>query len=120
MARYVWNTCWQISLCSARPSTLHLPKAAKLEALLNLSTRWAREFKAEYVKHQDVLRRREKRRVQNEQARHCVHDIQSSPWQCQEDLVASETHHEVLQTLTLALQQPCRLAAWHSELDLVT
>lgn len=96
------------------------PKAAKLDALLNLSTRWTREFKAEYVKHQDVLNRRERDRVRNAQARHSVADVQSYVLQWQADLVHSEPHHEVHQALAAALQQPSRLAAWHSELGLVT
>lgn len=94
------------------------PKSAKLDELLNLSTRWTREFKAEYAKHQDVLKRREQRRLQNAQARHSVADIQSYVQQWQADLVHSEPHHEVHQTLALALQEPSRLAAWHSELGL--
>ncbi|MCW6032429.1 HNH endonuclease [Pantoea sp. JK] len=93
-------------------------KSVKLDELLNLSTRWTREFKAEYAKHQDVLRRREQRRLQNAQARHSVADIQSYVQQWQADLVHSEPHHEVHQTLALALQEPSRLAAWHSELGL--
>lgn len=96
------------------------PKAAKLDALLNLSTRWTREFKAEYAKHQDVLNRRERHRVRNAQARHSVADVQSYVQQWQADLGHSEPHHEVHQTLAAALQQPSRLTAWHSELGLVT
>lgn len=96
------------------------PKVDNLDVLLNLSTRWTREFKAEYAKHQDVLIRRERRRVRNTQARHSVADVQSYVLQWQADLVHSEPHHEVHQTLAAALQQPSRLAAWHSELGLVT
>jgi len=96
------------------------PKADSLDALLKLSSRWTRELKAEYAKHQDVLRRREQYRVKNGQARHSVADIQSYVQQWQVDLVPSEPHHEVHQTLSLALQQPPRLAAWYSELGLVT
>ncbi|MFZ3391222.1 hypothetical protein [Buttiauxella gaviniae] len=95
-------------------------KSVKLDELLNLSIRWTREFKAEYAKHQDALRRREQRRLQTAQARHSVADIQSYVQQWQEDLVHSEPHHEVHRTLALALQQPSRLAAWHRELGLVT
>lgn len=96
------------------------PKAAKLDALLNLSTRWTREFKAEYAKHQNLLCRRERYRIQNAQTRHSVADIQSYVQQWQADLVHSEPHYEVHQTLAAALWQPSRLAAWHSELSLVT
>lgn len=96
------------------------PKVDSLDKLLKLSFRWTRELKAEYVKHQDVLRRREQYRVKNGQARHSVADIQSYVQQWQVDLVPSEPHYEVHQTLSLALQQPPRLAAWHRELELVT
>lgn len=95
------------------------PKAATLDALLNLSTRWTREFKAEYAKQQGVLIRREQDRVRNAQARHSVADIQSYVQQWQADLAPSEPNHEVHQTLAAALQEPSRLAAWHEELSLL-
>lgn len=96
------------------------PKADSLDKLLKLSSRWTRELKAEYAKHQDVLRRREQYRVKNGQARHSVADIHSYVQQWQVDLTHSEPHYEVHQTLVRAVQQPCRLAAWYSELGLVT
>ena len=96
------------------------PKAAKLDALLNLASRWTREFKAEYAKHQDVMSRREQRRIRSAQARHTQAEIQSYVQQWQADLVPSEPHHEVHQTLAAALRDPSRLAAWHSELGMVT
>lgn len=95
------------------------PKAANLDALLNLASRWTREFKAEYAKHQDVLIRREQRRLKSAQARHTQVEILSYIQQWQADLAASEPHHEVHRTLATALQEPSRLAAWHSELNLV-
>ena len=95
------------------------PKVAKLDALLNLTSRWTREFKMEYAKHQDVLIRREQRRLQSAQARHTQVEILTYVQQWQADLAASEPHHEVHQTLAAALQEPTRLAAWHSELVLV-
>jgi hypothetical protein len=101
--------------CSALPP-IDQPKAEKLDELLNLSSRWTREFKAEYAKHQDVLIRREQRRVKTAQARHTKGEILSYIQQWQADLTASEPHHEVHQTLAAALQEPSRLAAWHSEL----
>jgi hypothetical protein len=96
------------------------PKSANLDALLNLSARWTREFKAEYVKHQDVLKRRELRKIQNSQVRHSLADLQNYIDDWQADLVPSEPHHEVHQTLCRALQQAPRLAAWLRELELVT
>jgi hypothetical protein len=96
------------------------PRAAKLDALLNLASRWTREFKAEYAKHHDVLLRRERRRVQLAQVRHTLAEIQTYVQQCEMDLVPSEPHHEVHRTLVTALQDPSRLAAWHNELGLVS
>lgn len=107
-----------VQYSAAHPSDQ--PKAAKLDALLNLASRWTREFKAEYARHQDVMSRREQRRIQNAQARHTQAEIQSYVQQWQADLVPSEPHHEVHQTLAAALQESSRLAAWHSELSLVT
>jgi hypothetical protein len=104
--------------CSASTVADQL-KAANLDTLLNLSRRWTREFKAEYAKHQDVLIRREQRRVQNAQIRHSLADVQSYMQQWQADLTASEPHHEVHQTLAAALLEPARLAAWHIELGSV-
>lgn len=104
--------------CSAKPPA-DQSKADTLDALLNLANRWTREFKAEYAKHQDVLIRREQRLIQSAQARHTPAEILSYVQQWQADLVASEPHHEVHQALATALQEPSRLAAWHSELNLV-
>jgi hypothetical protein len=95
------------------------PKAVNLDALLNLSRRWTREFKAEYAKQQDVLVRREQSRIQSAQARHTNVEIQRYIQQWRADLSASEPHYEVHQTLAAALQEPSRLAAWHDELSLV-
>nr|WP_312972147.1 hypothetical protein [Pseudomonas sp.] len=94
-------------------------KSDRLDALLNLASRWTREFKAEYARHQDVLIRREQRRIQSGQARHTPIEILSYVQQWQADLAASEPHHEVHRALAAALQEPSRLAAWHSELNLV-
>lgn len=94
-------------------------KADNLDALLNLSSRWTAAFKAEYANQQSVLRGREQRRIQKAQARHTQDEIQSYIQQWQADLVATEPHHEVHQVLAVALQEPSRLAAWHSELNLV-
>lgn len=104
--------------CSA-VSPADQPKVAKLDALLNLGSRWTREFKMEYARHRDVLIRREQHRLKKAQARHTQAEILSYVQQWQADLAASEPHHEVHQTLAAALQEPSRLAAWHSELNLV-
>jgi hypothetical protein len=97
------------------------PKVDNLNQLLNLADRWTGEFKAEYARHQGALRRREQNRILNGQARHTKADIQAylQQWQVT-DLVPSEPHHEVHQTLCTAMLEPARLAAWHSELGLVS
>lgn len=95
------------------------PKADKLDALLNLASRWTRELKAEYARHQDVLIRTEQRRLKSAQARHTQLEIQSYVQQWQINLAVGEPHYEVYQALAVALQEPTRLAAWHSELALV-
>lgn len=96
-------------------------KADNLNRLLNLADRWTREFKAEYARHQEALRRREQDRIRNSQARHTQAEIQAylQQWKTT-DLVPSEPHHEVHQVLCTALLEPARLAAWHSELGTVT
>lgn len=96
------------------------PKADNLNRLLNLADRWTREFKAEYGKQQEVLRRRERRRISSGQARHLQPEIQAYVKQWQGDLLPSEPHHEVHQALCTAMLEPARLAAWHSELGLVS
>ncbi|HCF4145012.1 HNH endonuclease [Pseudomonas aeruginosa] len=103
--------------CSAK-TPADQSKAGNLDALLNLANRWTREFKAEYAKHQDVLIRREQRRIKTTQSRHTPAEILSYVQQWQADLAASEPHHEVHQALATALQEPSRLAAWHRELNL--
>ena len=96
------------------------PKADNLNRLLNLAARWTREFKAEYAKQQDVLRGRERRRVSRGQARHSQPEIQAYVQQWQNELLPGEPHHEVHHALCTAMLEPARLAAWHSELRLVS
>jgi hypothetical protein len=104
--------------CSA-PTAADQLKVANLDGLLNLSRRLTREFKSEYAKHQSLLMRRERRRIQNGKKRHSQSDIEKYVQQWQEDLIPSEPYHEVHQTLAAALLEPARLAAWHSELVLL-
>lgn len=95
------------------------PKAARIDELLNLTSRWTREFKAEYAKHLGVLIRREKHRLQGAHARQTQVEILTYVQQWQADLAPSEPHHEVHRALAAALQEPTRLASWHSEIALV-
>ncbi len=101
------------------PAPADQPKVANLDELLNLSSRWTREFKAEYAKHQDVLKRREQRRIQNAQARHSEAEVRSYIQQWQADLALGEPHFEVHDTLANALQVQQRIDAWLGELGLI-
>ena len=105
--------------CSAN-TPADQPKVDKLDTLLNLSSRWTREFKAQYATLQNRLISRERKRLQSAQARQTQAEILSYVQQWQEDLVHSDPHHEVHEVLAAALRQPTRLAAWHGELTAVT
>lgn len=95
-------------------------KTANLDALLDLGNRWTREFKAEYAKHQDILKRKEQRRVRSAQARYTEAEMRSYIQEWQLDLVASEPHYEVHHTLSTAIQEKERIDAWLADLALVT
>lgn len=92
------------------------PKATNLDGLLNLSSRWTREFKAEYVRHQDDLHRRERRRIELGQARYSLAEIEQHVETWSAGLSPSEPHHAVHTVLSQVLMQPARLQAWLSEL----
>lgn len=102
--------------CSATTNA-NQHKVAKLDALLNLSSRWTREFKAEYAKHQDALIRREQRRMKNAQDRHTQIEILTYIQEWQADLATNEPHYEVHQLLATLLQELPRLNAWQEELN---
>jgi hypothetical protein len=104
--------------CSAAPADQ--PKATNLDGLLNLSSRWTREFKAEYAKQKDVLRGRERQRLALGQARHSLAEIQQHVQQWAADLSPNEPHHAVHSVLSLALMHPARTQAWLAELALIT
>lgn len=103
--------------CSAAPADQ--AKATNLDVLLNLSSRWTREFKAEYVKQQDVLNHRERRRIALGQARHSLADIHQHVMDWAADLSPNEPHHAVHSVLCDALMQPARTQAWLAELALI-
>lgn len=93
------------------------PKADNLDKLLNLSDRWTKEYKAEYAKHQDTLRRREQRRRDRGSPGHTQDEIEQFIDEIDTDLEdSSEPHREVHQLLCSELLKPVRLRAWHTEL----
>lgn len=94
-------------------------KVANIDNLLNLSVRWTREFKAEYLKQKKVLIEREKRRIRQGLPRHTSAEILAHLQQVNIDLVATEPHYEVHSTLLAALLVPARLTAWQTELGMV-
>jgi hypothetical protein len=94
-------------------------KASNLDGLLNLANRWTREFKAEYAKHQDHLRRSEDRRLRAGQARHTLQDVDAYVHHWASALLPSEPHHEVHALLGQAMNEPARVQAWLAELAAV-
>jgi hypothetical protein len=92
------------------------PKVANLDALLNLTSRWTREFKAEYAKHQDVLRRRETHRIKVGMASHTQQELHGYVQQWAADLSPGEPHHEVHTVLGQAMSELARTQAWLVEL----
>jgi hypothetical protein len=95
------------------------PKVANLDSLLNLASRWTREFKAKYAKQQGVLRGREERRIRLAKARHTPQELKAYVQQWAHDLVPTEPHHEVHALLGQAMSEPARLKAWLAELAAV-
>ena len=92
-------------------------KVINLDGLLNLSSRWTRRFKEEYIRHQGVLRQREQRRIKNGGERQTQADIRNYVQVWKDDLLSSEPHHEVHSLLSDALLEPIRLKSWATELS---
>ena len=84
------------------------PKAANLDSLLNLSRRWTREFKAQYVARQDDLRRFERKRVVTGQPKMSLLDLLNHVQAWAEALSPTEPHHEVHSVLGQALAERTR------------
>jgi len=95
-------------------------RVRNLDGLLNLSQRWTRELKAEYAKQQNILKRREARRLHGGQARHTQAEVEAFAVNFSDDLLQSEPFHEVHRVLADALLEQTRLAAWQSESGLLT
>lgn len=94
------------------------PKVASLDKLLNLETRYNREFKAEYAKQQGVLIGRERRRLKRGEARHTQDEVLAHLQSVHDDLVPTEPHHEVRSVLCAAMLDKARLTSWQVELGL--
>jgi len=92
------------------------PKADHLDQLLNLSDRWTRKFKAAYLAKQKELfnlKQRGRGPRDFESLRNYLIDFQVAMDETGPD-------YEVGQALAAAILEPACLAAWHSELGLVT
>lgn len=109
------NLCILATAVNAADQT----KFTNLDKLLNLGTRWTREFKAEYAKQQNILIRREQRRREQGEMPHTQAEIQVHIQNIQADLLPSEPHHEVHRALLAAMLEKARLDAWADELLLL-
>ena len=89
-------------------------RVANIDRLLNLSERWTREFKAEYVAEQTAIYKR----IENGSLNLSQADIQRHIQNEQLALVPSEPNHEINVNVYSALLDTARLAAWEVELGL--
>ncbi|WP_221624102.1 hypothetical protein [Burkholderia stagnalis] len=96
------------------------PRGTNLDLLLNLSRRWTREFKAQYVARQDDLRRLERKRIAGGQAKMSLIDLQNRVQEWAESLSPTEPHTEVHRVLARALAQPTRAEALLADLASIT
>jgi hypothetical protein len=94
-------------------------KTENMDRLLNLTDRWTTEFKAEYVRQQGVLYRRERSRIKNQQARQTQSEVTAYVEQVNDDLDCTYPHYEVHNVLCTAMRDIARSAAWQTELELM-
>lgn len=95
-------------------------KTENMDWLLNLTDRWTTEFKAEYVRQQGVLYRRERSRIKNQQARQTQSEVTAYVEQVNDDLDCAYPHYEVHNVLCTAMRDKARSTAWQTELELMT
>ncbi|HDX8370999.1 TPA: hypothetical protein RQN12_001964 [Aeromonas dhakensis] len=92
------------------------PKADHLDQLLNLSVRWTRKFKAEYLaKQKELFNLKQRGRGPSDLA-----SLQSYLTDYQIAMDETGPHYEVGQAVAAAILEPDCLKAWHSELGLAT
>jgi len=104
--------------CSAS-NPLDSQKVNNLDNLLNLTSRWTIEFKAEYAKQQGILKRREKQRIRNNQPRHTQAEVQRFIQNQRNDLIDTEPNYTIHELLLSAMLEQARLASWQRELELI-
>ena len=95
-------------------------RVGNLDKLLNLADRWTREFKAEYIKQQGILKGRERKRLQRGEPRQTQAEVIDFAQDYLDDLITSEPFHEVHHLLANAMLEQARLDSWQTELRQVT
>lgn len=95
-------------------------KVRNLDGLLNLSTRWTKRFKAEYLIQQGDLKRLAEKKKQSQQGEVSRVEIQSLLQTEQSKLSPERPWYEVHCALFAALLHQSRLDAWQTELGLVS
>lgn len=108
------------SITCAATDAADTARVTNLDKLLNLASRWTREFKAEYANQRSVLMKREKSRVDHGQTRHTQQEVRAHLQTVHDDLIPTKPFHEVHRLLCAAMLEQSRLAAWQTELGLVT
>lgn len=93
-------------------------RVGNLDELLNLSSRWTKRFKAEYLIQQDYLRRIAKNKIESQQGAVSQVEIQNHLQGERSKLSPARPWFEVHYALFTALLQQARLDAWQTELGL--
>jgi hypothetical protein len=92
------------------------PKVSKLNELLNLESRWTREFKAEHRKKQKEAAVRKLRGYGPQD----IAGLLAWLTEYRDGLVESEPNYEVHKALASAMLEPTRVASWGSTLGLLS
>ena len=107
------------SIVSLAVNPADVEKVANLDNLLNLSKRWTRKFKAEYINQQDELRRYEQLRKDENLPRFTQEEVVFHINTKQAVLSPTMPHYEVHNAVFSAMLYQARLDAWQTELKLV-
>ncbi len=106
-----------VNCCASSPADAQ--KVANIDGLFQLGSRCTREFKAEYINHQDILRRREESRLKKNEARHTEAELLAYFQRWHDDLSPAKPHHEVHALLANVVKDPARVQSWLTELKKV-
>jgi len=94
------------------------PKTVNLDSLLNLSDRWTKQFKSEYLNKQDEIRRLKARREQRNGPPLTQADLENKIDEDKEIMSPQSADFEVRQLVCAAILERARLDAWQQELEL--